>query len=104
MPDDLAEPVVTAACFFSAGGPWVRPSPGIPCALLIYGGWFVSQTSDPMRRENVGVRSLRRPGQASDSERRSGTHDHRPINLKRLGPQSYPTTQACGYGPLLSQG
>src|SRR5215813_4959114 len=44
MPDDLAEPVVTAACFLLAGGPWVRPSPGIPCALLIYGGWFVSQT------------------------------------------------------------
>ena len=21
-------------CFFVAGGPWVRPSPGIPCALL----------------------------------------------------------------------
>jgi hypothetical protein len=34
MPVDLAEPVVTAACFFVAGGPWVRPSPGIPCALF----------------------------------------------------------------------
>jgi len=33
MPDDPATPVVTAACFSSAGGPWVRPSPGIPCAL-----------------------------------------------------------------------
>jgi hypothetical protein len=29
-----AEPVVTAACFFAAGGPWVRPAPGIPCALV----------------------------------------------------------------------
>ena len=27
MLDDRAEPVVTAACFFSAGGPWERPSP-----------------------------------------------------------------------------
>jgi hypothetical protein len=34
MPVDPAEPVVTAACFFAAGGPWVRPSPGIPCALF----------------------------------------------------------------------
>ena len=32
-----AEPVVTAACFFSAGGPWVRPAPGIPCALSCRG-------------------------------------------------------------------
>ena len=23
--------------FFSAGGPWVRPAPGIPCALVIRG-------------------------------------------------------------------
>jgi hypothetical protein len=38
MPDDLAEPVVTAACYFFAGGPWVRPSPGIPCALFDFGG------------------------------------------------------------------
>src|SRR5690242_21005915 len=34
MPDDSAAPVVFAASFFSAGGPWVRPSPGIPCALF----------------------------------------------------------------------
>jgi hypothetical protein len=35
MPVDPAEPVVTAACFFVAGGPWVRLSPGIPCALVM---------------------------------------------------------------------
>src|SRR5689334_7932222 len=33
MPDDLADPVVPSPCFFTARGPWVRPSPGIPCAL-----------------------------------------------------------------------
>jgi hypothetical protein len=38
MPVDLAEPVVTAACFLVAGGRWVRPSPGIPCALFHFGG------------------------------------------------------------------
>ena len=26
--------VVTAACFLVAGGPWVRPAPGIACTLL----------------------------------------------------------------------
>ncbi len=35
MPVESALPVVPAACIFSAGGPWVRPSPGIPCALCI---------------------------------------------------------------------
>jgi hypothetical protein len=33
MPDDPAEPVVPSPCFFYARWPWVRPSPGIPCAL-----------------------------------------------------------------------
>ncbi|MGJ4905687.1 hypothetical protein ACQR0V_29255, partial [Bradyrhizobium sp. HKCCYLS2058] len=33
MPVEPALPVVPAACIFSAGGPWVGPSPGIPCAL-----------------------------------------------------------------------
>jgi hypothetical protein len=37
-PDDLAEPVVTAACFFSAGGPWVRPAPGLSRALSLFEG------------------------------------------------------------------
>src|SRR5207244_1167511 len=35
MPDDPAEPVVPSPCFFTARGPWVRPSPGIPCALSL---------------------------------------------------------------------
>jgi hypothetical protein len=38
MPDVPAGPVVTAACFFVAGGPWVRPAPGIPCALFSFEG------------------------------------------------------------------
>src|SRR5689334_19288200 len=38
MPDDPAAPVVPAPCFFIARGPWVRPSPGIPCALFDSGG------------------------------------------------------------------
>ena len=33
MPDDSAEPVVPSPCFLTARGPWVRPAPGIPCAL-----------------------------------------------------------------------
>jgi len=35
MPECSALPVVPAACIFFAGGPWVRPSPGIPCALRL---------------------------------------------------------------------
>jgi len=35
MPDVSAEPVVPAACIFFAGGPWVRPAPGIPRALCL---------------------------------------------------------------------
>ncbi len=38
MPDEPALPVVPAACIFSAGGPWVRPSSGIPCALITIEG------------------------------------------------------------------
>ncbi len=38
MPDEPALPVVPAACIFFAGGPWVRPSPGIPCALITIEG------------------------------------------------------------------
>jgi hypothetical protein len=45
MPDDPADPVVTAACTFFARGPWVRPSPGIPCALSV-GGRTNRQDSD----------------------------------------------------------
>jgi hypothetical protein len=33
--DVSAEPVVPAACIFFAGGPWVRPAPGIPRALCL---------------------------------------------------------------------
>jgi hypothetical protein len=55
MPDDLAAPVVTAACFFSAGGPWVRPSPGIPCALSISKGIRFAQLGRNPLRECEGV-------------------------------------------------
>ncbi len=36
--DVSAEPVVNAPRIFFARGPWVRPAPGIPCALCILGG------------------------------------------------------------------
>ncbi|MGJ4902004.1 hypothetical protein ACQR0V_10570 [Bradyrhizobium sp. HKCCYLS2058] len=53
MPVVPAEPVVTAACFFSAGGPWVRPASGIPRALSDFGGTWLQQDSGEMRREIV---------------------------------------------------
>ena len=36
--DVSAEPVVPAACILLAGGPWVRPAPGIPRALRLEEG------------------------------------------------------------------
>ncbi|GLH78553.1 hypothetical protein SSBR45G_34620 [Bradyrhizobium sp. SSBR45G] len=33
-----ARPVVTAACFLSAGGPRARSAPGLPCALHLLRG------------------------------------------------------------------
>ncbi|WP_315778140.1 MULTISPECIES: hypothetical protein [unclassified Bradyrhizobium] len=53
MPVVPAGPVVTAACFFSAGGPWVRPASGIPRALSMFGGTWLKQDSGEMRREIV---------------------------------------------------
>jgi hypothetical protein len=50
--------VVTAACFFVAGGPWVRPSPGIPCALSILEGRLALYSSGVIRRENADVHLL----------------------------------------------
>src|SRR3954451_3474680 len=35
MPVDRHHLWYLPPAFFSAGGPWVRPSPGIPCALCI---------------------------------------------------------------------
>ncbi|MGJ5179062.1 hypothetical protein ACQR16_12770 [Bradyrhizobium oligotrophicum] len=34
MPDDRLNLWYLPPAFFSAGGPWVKPSPGIPCALF----------------------------------------------------------------------
>jgi hypothetical protein len=50
MPVDPAPPVVTAACFFVAGGPWVRPSPGIPCALFEFEGKLFAAPGRETRR------------------------------------------------------
>src|SRR5262249_48254793 len=55
MPDEPAEPVVPSPCFFTARGPWVRPSPGIPCALSSDEGELRSTARTDFRRENVEV-------------------------------------------------
>jgi hypothetical protein len=38
MPVDRLNLWYLPPAFFSAGGPWVRPSPGIPCALSLFEG------------------------------------------------------------------
>ena len=44
VPVDPAEPVVLPPALFVAGGPWVRPSPGIPCALSFPGAMALRKT------------------------------------------------------------
>jgi hypothetical protein len=55
MSVDPAKPVVTAACFFVAGGPWARPSPGIPCALSAFEDAKILHNSGAMRRGNAAL-------------------------------------------------
>src|SRR5262245_34190825 len=47
-----ATPVVPAACFFVARGPWVRRAPGLPCALVISRAAH-AKDSGARRRENA---------------------------------------------------
>jgi hypothetical protein len=51
MSVDPAKPVVTAACFFVAGGSWVRSSPGIPSALLLLLGGLGAKLGHFVPRE-----------------------------------------------------
>src|SRR5689334_16874900 len=53
MPDDPAAPVVPSPCFLIARGPWVRPSPGIPCALFDLRGTRLMYPSGISCRENA---------------------------------------------------
>jgi hypothetical protein len=56
MPVDLAKPVVLPPAFFVAGGPWVRPSPGIPCALFVSRGRsYLQHSGANASRDRVGV-------------------------------------------------
>jgi hypothetical protein len=50
-------PVVTAACFFVAGGPWVRPAPGLPCALSLIEGGRIAKLGRETRREIAASRA-----------------------------------------------
>jgi hypothetical protein len=50
-----AEPVVPAACIFFAGGPWVRPAPGIPRALCLKRAGPTAKLGRDQRRENADV-------------------------------------------------
>jgi hypothetical protein len=94
MPDDLAEPVVTAACFLFCRRAMVRPSPGIPCALLFSEGRERCMTRVRSRRGKANscprgclkfeseVKIAVVPGKlawarSAASERRPGTHNHR---------------------------
>ena len=43
-PDDSAEPVVLPRAFLLHADHGCQPAPGLPCALLLRGGWFVAKT------------------------------------------------------------
>src|SRR4051812_24020840 len=51
--DVSAEPVVPAASIFFAGGPWVRPAPGIPRALCLKGAVQRHSSDAETRREKA---------------------------------------------------
>src|SRR3569833_4368133 len=59
--------------FFSAGGPWVRPAPGIPRALCLREG-ILQQGSDaaiaPRDRVRLSCRRLELQGACGDNEDR----------------------------------
>jgi hypothetical protein len=71
MPDDPAEPVVTAACVFCLqAGHWGRPPPGIPCALPIRRGRQCDNSGAIAPRER-GLTSLACLKDRPDAQRRA---------------------------------
>src|ERR1700748_3110908 len=52
-PVDRLVPVVPAPCIFYARGPWVRQSPGLPCALCFSMRVVEWKNSDRSCRENA---------------------------------------------------
>jgi hypothetical protein len=68
-------PVVTAACVLVAGGPWVRPAPGIPCALRLSRADELAKLGQMLPR-GCGSTSTS-PLSSWPSEARAGTHNHR---------------------------
>jgi hypothetical protein len=86
--DVSAEPVVPAACIFFAGGPWVRPAPGIPCALCSR-GQVHRQSSDAIsaaRTQEHAACSAVVPALSRQRAALSGigTHSRRAILQRRV--------------------
>jgi len=61
MPDVWLNLWYLPPAFFSAGGPWARPSPGIPCALFISEGRLRSSLGRYASRERGGMPRRDRP-------------------------------------------
>jgi hypothetical protein len=60
-PDVRLRTCGSAACFFVARGPWVRPAPGLLCALDCFGGRPPSKARRESGREDADVCFLLRP-------------------------------------------
>jgi hypothetical protein len=95
MPVDPAEPVVTAACFFVAGGPWVRSSPGIPCALFDIRG--------PSYLQTLGRERVAGPGACASigvDVARSDSSERRALSAGLFGSRSQDGAQDGAIGCL----
>src|SRR6185437_149605 len=88
-----ALPVVTAACFFVAGGPWVRPASGIPRALFLRGLRFCRTRADRAARMwrcviLIATRwiamTTRRPFEIKSRDRRVGKATTRAVDQRAL--------------------
>ena len=83
-PDDRPVPVVPAACIFFAGGPWVRPAPGLSRALIFERAMRRATLGRRCGREDeMPCRQIQMSSRAScddataSAQRRPGTHNPR---------------------------
>src|SRR5258708_3600439 len=81
-PDDPPVPVVLPRAFFSARGPWVRWTPGLPCALLISRAACFQQLGHFRAARTRSHASL--PTSSRTSEARSGTQPQAEV-LRQAG-------------------
>jgi hypothetical protein len=91
-----AEPVVPAACIFFAGGPWVRPAPGIPRALFSGRGTSISKART---RERAARKRSHVSAASSQSNRRHCERSDLSAKARRAATEAI-QSHACDSGWL----